>query len=53
MIHGVDTSFLAAVEVNSHDERAACRARLQRLLKLEDWLNQVVFLVFGGFTFPK
>jgi predicted nucleic acid-binding protein len=36
MIHGIDTSFLVAVEVSSHAEHAACHARLQRLLKAED-----------------
>jgi len=38
MIHGIDTSFLVAVEVGSHDEHAACRTRLQRILKAEDQL---------------
>lgn len=36
MIHGIDTSFLVAVEVSSHDDHATCRARLQRLLKADD-----------------
>ncbi len=36
MIHGLDTSFLVAVEVSSHDDHTTCRARLQRLLKAED-----------------
>jgi len=36
MIHGLETSFLVAVEVSSHDEHAACRARLQKFLKAED-----------------
>jgi predicted nucleic acid-binding protein len=36
MIHGLDTSFLVAVEVISHDDHADCRARLQRLLKAKD-----------------
>jgi predicted nucleic acid-binding protein len=36
MIHGLDTSFLVAVEVSSHDEHAACRSRLQKFLKAED-----------------
>jgi len=36
MIHGLDTSFLVAVEVGSHADHAVCRARLQKLLKAED-----------------
>ena len=36
MIHGLDTSFLVAMEVGSHEEHAACRSRLQRLLKSGD-----------------
>lgn len=36
MIHGLDTSFLVALEVSSHGEHAACRSRFQRLLKAED-----------------
>lgn len=36
MTHGLDTSFLVAAEVSSHEEHAACRARLQRLLKAQD-----------------
>ena len=36
MIHGLDTSFLVAVEVSSHAEHDDCRARLQRLLKAGD-----------------
>jgi predicted nucleic acid-binding protein len=36
MIHGIDTSFLVAVEVSSHNDHTECRARLQRLLKAED-----------------
>jgi predicted nucleic acid-binding protein len=36
MIHGLDTSFLVAVEVASHEEHAHCRAQLQKLLKAED-----------------
>ena len=36
MTHGLDTSFLVAVEVDSHGEHAVCRARFQRLLKAGD-----------------
>jgi predicted nucleic acid-binding protein len=36
MIHGLDTSFLVAVEAGSHEQHAGCRNRLQRLLKAED-----------------
>jgi predicted nucleic acid-binding protein len=36
MTHGLDTSFLVAVEVSSHEEHTHCRARFQRLLKAED-----------------
>ncbi|TAK99013.1 MAG: PIN domain-containing protein [Verrucomicrobia bacterium] len=36
MTHGLDTSFLVAVEVSSHAEHANCRTRFQRLLKAED-----------------
>ena len=35
MIHGIDTSFLVAVEASSHHDHAACHARLQRLLKAQ------------------
>jgi predicted nucleic acid-binding protein len=36
MTHGLDTSFLVAVEVVSHDEHAASRSRFQKLLKAGD-----------------
>ena len=36
MTHGLNTSFLVAVEVASHEEHAACRARFQRLLQAGD-----------------
>lgn len=36
MTHGLDTSFLVAVEVDSHEEHDACRARFQKLLKAGD-----------------
>ena len=36
MTHGLDTSFLVAVEVASHEEHASARARFQRLLKAGD-----------------
>jgi predicted nucleic acid-binding protein len=36
MTHGLDTSFLVAAEVDSHEEHAACRVRFQRLLKAGD-----------------
>ena len=36
MIHGIDTSFLVAVEVGSHPEHARARARFQKLLKADD-----------------
>ena len=36
MIHGLDTSFLVAVEVSSHKEHASARSRFQRLLKARD-----------------
>jgi predicted nucleic acid-binding protein len=36
MTHGLDTSFLVAVEVGSHAEHVACRARFKRLLKAGD-----------------
>ena len=36
MIHGLDTSFLVAVEVASHAEHARARSRFQKLLKAED-----------------
>lgn len=36
MTHGLDTSFLVAVEVRSHIEHAAARARFQRSLKAGD-----------------
>ena len=36
MTHGLDTSFLVALEVGSHADHAACRSRFQRLLKAGD-----------------
>jgi predicted nucleic acid-binding protein len=36
MIHGLDTSFLVALEVVSHDEHPACRRQMQRLLAAGD-----------------
>ena len=36
MTHGLDTSFLVAVEASSHEAHASCRAQLQKLLKAED-----------------
>jgi predicted nucleic acid-binding protein len=36
MIHGLDTSFLVALEVSSHEEHSVCRARFQKLLKAGD-----------------
>jgi predicted nucleic acid-binding protein len=37
--HGLDTSFLVAVEVASHDEHRRARARLQKLLKAGDTVS--------------
>src|SRR5687768_9937318 len=36
MTHGLDTSFLVAVEVSSHDEHAVARAKFQKLVKAGD-----------------
>ena len=36
MTHGLDTSFLVALEVASHANHAACRSRFLRLLKAGD-----------------
>lgn len=36
MTHGLDTSFLVAVEVSSHKEHASARSRFQKLLKAQD-----------------
>jgi predicted nucleic acid-binding protein len=36
MTHGLDTSFLVAVEVISHQDHTACQARFRKLLKAED-----------------
>ena len=41
MTHGLDTSFLVAVEVASHEEHAACRTRFQRLLQAGDTFSLV------------
>jgi predicted nucleic acid-binding protein len=41
MTHGLDTSFLVAVEVTSHEEHATCRARFQKLLKTGDTFSLV------------
>ena len=36
MTHGLDTSFLVAVEVSSHEEHERARARFQKILKAGD-----------------
>lgn len=36
MTHGLETSFLVAVEVRSHEEHSNARARFQKLLKSGD-----------------
>lgn len=36
MTHGLDTSFLVAVEVRSHEEHTSARTRFQKLLKAGD-----------------
>jgi predicted nucleic acid-binding protein len=36
MTHGLDTSFLVAVEVTSHERHDVCRAGFQKLLKAGD-----------------
>ena len=36
MTHGLDTSFLVAAEVSSHEKHTTCRAQLQKLLKAQD-----------------
>lgn len=36
MTHGIDTSFLVAVEVGSHADHARARAQFQKLLKAGD-----------------
>lgn len=36
MTHGLDTSFLVAAEVSSHEAHVTCRAQLQKLLKAQD-----------------
>ena len=36
MTHGLDTSFLVAVEVGSHEEHGKTRIRFQKLLKAGD-----------------
>jgi len=41
MTHGLDTSFLVAVEAASHEEHASCRARFQKLLKAGDTFSLV------------
>jgi len=41
MTHGLDTSFLIAVEVAEHEEHTACRTRFQRLLKAGDTFSLV------------
>ena len=39
MIHGVDTSFLVAVEVEEHPEHASTRGRLRRLVASGDRMS--------------
>ena len=41
MTHGLDTSFLVAVEVSSHAEHAACRARFQKMVRAGDTFSLV------------
>jgi predicted nucleic acid-binding protein len=41
MTHGIDTSFLVAVEVSSHAEHAACRARFQKMVRAGDSFSLV------------
>lgn len=41
MTHGLDTSFLVAVEAASHTEHAACHVRLQKLLQAGDTFSLV------------
>jgi predicted nucleic acid-binding protein len=41
MTHGLDTSFLVAVEVGTHEEHASCRTRFQKLLKTGDTFSLV------------
>jgi predicted nucleic acid-binding protein len=36
MTHGLDTSFLVAIEITSHPDHATCRNRFQKLLKNGD-----------------
>jgi predicted nucleic acid-binding protein len=36
MTHGLDTSFLVAVEVGSHEKHHSCRSCFQKLLKAGD-----------------
>ena len=36
MTHGLDTSFLVAIEVRSHEAHATARARFQKLVKAGD-----------------
>jgi predicted nucleic acid-binding protein len=39
MTHGLDTSFLVAVDVSSHDQHRKCRAQFLKLLKNGDTLS--------------
>lgn len=54
MIHGLDTSFLVAVEVSSHKEHASARSRFQELLKAQDAFALVpqILAEFVGATGP-
>jgi predicted nucleic acid-binding protein len=36
VIHGLDTSFLVAIEVASHADHASARSRFQKLLRAQD-----------------
>lgn len=56
MTHGLDTSFLVAVEAASHEEHPACRARFQKLLKAGDTFSlapQVLAEFIHVVTDPK
>jgi predicted nucleic acid-binding protein len=56
MIHGVDTSFLVALEVASHDEHLACRRLIQPLLDAGDLFAlapQILAEFIHAITDPK
>ena len=48
MTHGIDTSFLVAIEVSSHAEHARTRAQFQKIIKDHTANNKTVTISSDG-----